>query len=76
MDLGSLWALGTWLEDGSYNSGVSLPEGSVAGCASHDEGKRRLAEAMRSQNSGEKNLGKEPLEMLLIEIKGERPTSN
>jgi len=24
----------------------------------------------------EKNLGKEPLEMLLIEIKGERPTSN
>jgi hypothetical protein len=31
---------------------------------------------MRSQNSGERNLGKEPLEMLLIEIKGERPTSN
>ena len=24
----------------------------------------------------EKNLGKEPLEMLLIEVKGERPTSN
>jgi hypothetical protein len=51
---------------------LTRPDGKIQDLHMQAGDARWVGEDTRS----EKNLGKEPLEMLLIEIKGERPTSN